>query len=935
MGLRLSKTVWALLTVTIVGCGGVTPRGGGPLNSPGPNAPTGTAIVTVDTRAGTVSVKKLRGPAGSMAVFTGTAVTFTTSNLLNDVGELSTSVIQVQLTNNQSQPIGGSFGFNVLFGPFTNLSAPTLDLRSLTTVTTIAGNGTTGYKDGSGVSASIKGPSGLLFDSQAPAVYFCTADGRIRKYKAGTVSTVAGGAGSLLKGPAGLAFATGLSGLPDNSNIYVADSVANQVFSVNVATGVVTSVAGSSTSGSTDGSPSSATFSAPTGIAAGTQGFYVADNGTGKIRFLSYTPGIGITNVTTVASGLSKPAGVTVFGTNAAAGTDGYLGVAETGNNWIDVYQLGVSNSPLGSPAVIGTGTAGTTNGMGASATFTAPQGITAGNGALFVTDTGSNEIRQLSLMASGGATSAGNWLVTSLAGSGTAGSSDGNGNTATLNAPSGILADLNGNLVIGDTSANLLRRVVPTNGFFPIQVNGATGTVPADSVRLANPTGFVPTNTTSSPYISEHFAIAPGQTVSLHPWQLYIPQGVSLFQFTVTVEGDTQYTEPVGAVLNPGPSYAPGSPYVNVRTLTGAPLSSFNNGTLDQAGFGGLSGAAIDSAGNLYVTDSVNNALRFISPSGNVSTIVGVLGTSGALDGAGSAAEFSGPTGIALGPSDPANPGGIVLYVADSGNNTIRRVTSNPGALDLSVAGNYTVSTIAGEPGGAAYASGSGNLARFNQPWGIAISESGELFVTETAGNRVRHLVPVGSNLSSPASWMVSLYAGDASATAGTAGVTNGIGASARFSAPMGIAIAASGELYVADTLNCRIRKITVGANVSIFSGTLVGYVDSDTPTTAEFKQPVGIAVDPSGYLFVTDKQNTYVRRVSPTGGARTVAGTGTAGLSDGTGATGQFGASLAGILEKPDGDIVVCDGTRLRLVERVISTGTSGSPLIGPKAK
>jgi streptogramin lyase len=282
------------------------------------------------------------------------------------------------------------------------------------------------------------------------------------------------------------------------------------------------------------------------------------------------------------------------------------------------------------------------------------------------------------------------------------------------------------------------------------------------------------------------------------------------------------------------------------VRTLAGAILPhGFADGTNGAAQFNDPQGVAVDGAGNLYVADTLNNAIRRVTPVGTnwvVATIAGpvpqFLPPSGSADGTNNNARFYHPSGIA---ADALTN----LYVGDSLNNLIRKIS--PAGT------NWVVSTLAGSTNSGT-ANGSNSVARFNTPSGIAVDNSGALYVADLANNAIRKLTQSGTN------WAVTTLAG----TNGPSGTNDGLSIAARFNLPQCVAVDAAQNLYVTDSANFTIRKITPGGVVSTLAGlpAVVSVPANGTGDAARFAQPYGMGVDPSGELFVTDYLGYAVRQ-------------------------------------------------------------------------
>jgi len=303
------------------------------------------------------------------------------------------------------------------------------------------------------------------------------------------------------------------------------------------------------------------------------------------------------------------------------------------------------------------------------------------------------------------------------------------------------------------------------------------------------------------------------------------------------------------------------------------------NDGSIAVAQFNSLAAVAVDAAGNVYLADG--NAIRRISTEGAVTTIAGKAGEWGESDGAGAVARFNSPQGLAV---DLAGN----VYVADRDNHAIRKITPDG-----------KVSTVAGSASSMGAKDGKGRHARFFRPSGIAVDASGTLFVSDTRNFTIRKISPAG---------VVSTIAGRAE----EAGSANGPAASARFSFPQGIAVDATGNVFVADYFVHAIRKISTSGVVS----TLAGQMDPPAMGTADgagaaarFAYPSGLAIDRDGNLYVADSHSYTIRKLTPTGTVTTVAGMADRpGIDDGPGASARF-ASLAGVAVDRRGNVYVTD--------------------------
>ncbi|HVU36637.1 MAG TPA: NHL repeat-containing protein, partial [Opitutaceae bacterium] len=279
-----------------------------------------------------------------------------------------------------------------------------------------------------------------------------------------------------------------------------------------------------------------------------------------------------------------------------------------------------------------------------------------------------------------------------------------------------------------------------------------------------------------------------------------------------------------------------------------------------------------------LIVADTYNHIIRQITPAGIVTTIAGGPGSPGSIDGAGPSARFRYPYGVAV-------DGSGNIYVADETNHTIRKITPT------GVVG--TLAGLALTPGSD---DGAGSLARFRAPSSLVIDSAGNLIVSDSGNNTLRKVTPDGA---------VTTIAG----LAGAAGSADGPALQARFNSPWGLAIDKAGNLYVADSGNDAIRKITPGGVVTTLAG-LAGVAGSTDGTggAARFYGPAGVAVDPDGDILVADSGNLAIRRVTPSGVVTTVGGNFHIQSADGIGSDAQFWYPSA-IVTDSVGNVYVAD--------------------------
>lgn len=306
-----------------------------------------------------------------------------------------------------------------------------------------------------------------------------------------------------------------------------------------------------------------------------------------------------------------------------------------------------------------------------------------------------------------------------------------------------------------------------------------------------------------------------------------------------------------------------------------------------------GLSLDDYTSPTKLYVANADKQIIQTVDLSSNaVATFAGAVGAPGATDATGTSAKFYEPFGIALVGTD--------LFVADTYNHSIRKMTS---------AG--VVTTLAGTSGTYGSTDGTGTAALFNSPKSLA-GDATYLYVADTY-NQIIRKITISSGLT-------ATFAG----YAGSTGVTDGTGSAARFNYPFGVALDATGNLFVADTGNHTIRKITSAGVVSTFAGAAgtSGSTD-DTGTAAKFNIPAGIVWDnTTTSLFVVDSGNHTIRKITSAGVVTTFAGTaGSTGSTDATGTAARFNNPTALTVDAA-GNLYVSDQNYTK-IRKITSAG------------
>lgn len=605
--------------------------------------------------------------------------------------------------------------------------------------------------------------------------------------------------------------------------------------------------------GYVDGISTVAQFNQPSGIAFNSTRtiLYVTDTNNNNIRSIDASG-----SVTTYAGSIDGIAGWqddsfsnSLFDHPIGLTVDsaGNIFVADTNNNVIRKVTTTSVSTYAGSKYLYDPSgnlilKAGNSDGVGSAANFNNPYNIIVdSNNVLFVTDLGNNCIRQITTDTN----------VTTIAGSIAQspfypGFLDNNGNAilAQFNQPNGITIDASSNLYITDSGNKAVRELIPNYSSTyqltvasqkgdrgnqgldgptgPTGIQGAIGaTGPQGNIGLrgsagpGGPTGFTGKDGLSFIWSGEYRGNIEGYNIN----------------DLVGVNGASYVVQPtygniVSTVAGITPAIYNNSPPVNNPIL--------QDGFQSTARFNGPRGITSDPFGYIWVADTGYNCIRQMTSIGNVITVAGYM-TPGFLDGSSQNTLFNSPWDLS---SDTSGN----IYVADTGNNAIRMVTQRG-----------TVTTVAGSSGTTGSTNGNKETARFYSPKGIYVDSSNNIYIADTYNHTIRLIV----------NGITTTIAG----TAGVSGRADGIGLSATFNQPTGLTMDSLGNLYVADSVNHLIRKITIsGSTYTVstyagvyFTGTYTPL--NDTYLSSRFDKPVRLCFDSTGSLYVSDETESIIK--------------------------------------------------------------------------
>lgn len=564
-------------------------------------------------------------------------------------------------------------------------------------------------------------------------------------------------------------------------------------------------------------------------------------------------------------------------------------------------YRVATLAGPLGG--------SGYTDGIGSAAQLSSLSHLARdAAGLIYISDAGNQTIRRFDPVTG---------KLTLFAGApGYIGSIDSpNPTSARFYFPRGLAIDGTGNLYVADSQNCTIRRVIVSTGQVTTIAGSAGQPGSADgagtAARFYYPEGLT-LDGTGNLYVADHWNHAIRKVV-LSTGQVSTVAGALGQRGSVDGTGTAARFDSPHAVA----ADQAGNVYVadrnnhavrkitlatgQVTTLAGAlGQTGTADGTGTAARLDGPQGLALDGSGNLFVSDTGNHSLRRIDlSSATVSTVAGLPETLGSSDGVGGAARFNLPFGLVW-------DGAGRVYVADWFNFTLR-------SLEIATAAVATVAGLAGGPGAG---DGSSTIARFDEPMGVTVDSYGDLYVVERRNHTVRWVYPYAP------------WGGDTFVHAGEPGVpgsADGALWDARFDRPGGIAAGPWGnDLFVADTDNCTIRRIR---NSYLTVDTVAGLArecgDADgVGTAARLAWPEAVEAGDDGMVYIADTYNHRVRSLDPwSGQVVTIAGAGTYGSQDGVGSVASF-ARPSGLALDGNGSLYVADEGSSAIRRIVLST-------------
>lgn len=816
-------------------------------------------------------------------------------------------------------------------------------------VTTLAGT-TAGYLDGPSGSAQLRNPSGLALDLATNKLYFSdSGNRRIRVINLNTssITTLAGsGLTGFLDGPLLSAkFSTAMEGLYlDNSILYLADANNHRLRSINLNTSTLSTIAGTGLAGDQVGPALSSALNTPRGLCLKNSNLYFTDSFNHKIKKISSGQ---ITTVAGLGSGYAdgdetqarffEPAGLlcpqgstldvadyknntlrhieldlpyqvpdvkTIAGLNLVSDLDGVLGVNRLsrprgivkdslGNIYISdssshkIKKLDISGNLT---TYAGSGS-GYIDGLGIAAKFNSPMDLAIDSSDnIYVADSANHRIRKI---APGG-------MVTTIAGSGIAGFLDGPDLASNFNSPRGIAVNDLGEIFISDTGNHRIRKLF--SGQVITLAGSSSGYIDGETGRFSSPWD-IDLDASSNLFIvdSGNNTIRKLQYLN-GKWITSTLAGGYNSGYKDGKLAESLFNAPTYLAITPDSIYVAdtGNKVIrkiqgdNVQSIAGNALAGFLDSSALKSSFLTPEGLEIAS-NNLLIADTarlrsldLSNIATAPNPSDfddsfELVTVSGSQALAGHFDGVNSIAKFNKPHGMIF--DLDGN-----LLIADRNNHRIRKMSPDG-----------TVTTLTGT-GIAGNQDGDKSIAQFNQPSDLAIDSLGNIFVADYGSNLIRKIDTSG---------MVTTFAGDPNSTT----LLDGQGSLAKFRNPIALAIDANDNLYVSDYNNNAIRQITPSAQVSTLVGSVTaGYLDA-SGLAARFNRPWGLALSPSGDLFVADSSNHRIRKIDKnTLRVSTVAGSSSIGFVDGPALSSAF--NTPGYIKfDQDSNLIIADSENHKL--------------------
>jgi sugar lactone lactonase YvrE len=756
-------------------------------------------------------------------------------------------------------------------------------------ITTIAGTGTAGY-NGDGITATsalVNNPSGIDIDRLGNVYIGDTENSRIRVVRS-TMPTVSPRVGANIENFVTTIAGTGIweyngDGIAATSaavkdpfavavdgqgNVYIADTWNHRIRKVAASTGIITTIAGTGTAGyNADGIvATTAKLNGPLGVAIdGSGNVFIADTSNHRIRKVTVSTGI----ITTVAgTGTMGHNGDGITATSAQLNNPNDIGIDGSGNIYITdtlnhrIRKVTVSTGII--TTIAGTGAAGY-NGDGIVATTSKvynPIGIDIdGSGNIYIADTWNQRVRKVTVSTG---------IITTIAGTGITGY-NAVGITATsadLFVPADIAIDGSGYIYISDSYNQCIRKVTVSTGIITT-IAGTSKAGYNGDILMATST---PMNT---------------------------PVGIAVDRLGNVYFADSLNSR-IRVVTSTLPTISPSVGTNVIKTVAGTGLigaAGYNGDGIaaTSAQLGLFFGVAADVWGNVYIADTSNHRVRKVTVSTGIITTIAGTGAAGYnADGiVATTAKLNGPTGVAI-------DGSGNVYIADSDNNRVRKLMLSTGII-TTVAGTGTFGY-----------NGDGILAtnaQLNYPLGVTVDRSGNIYIVDKNNHRVRKVTVSTGIITTVAGTGAAGYNGDRI-----------VATSAQLSNPNGIAIDGSGNIYIADTENHRIRKVTVSTGIITTvagTGTMGHNGDGIAATMADLKYPRGVNIDGSGNVYIADTLNHRIRKVTVSTGIITaVAGTGSLGFNgDGIVATNSLLYGPHSVAVDRFGNVYIADTTNCRV--------------------